>query len=113
VPSGERWIVHQSGSFVKLLNNGHVSVNGEIELDLTVGLTDATSSASIIVTADAIVLAFDGVPVATLTASGVVFTVPVMAPNFTETTTNVDLMSHSHGGVFPGPSTTGKPISGT
>lgn len=35
VPSGEAWIVHKSGSFIKLTNDGKVSINGQVEIDIT------------------------------------------------------------------------------
>lgn len=35
VESGEAWFVHESGSFIKLTNDGKVSINGNVEIDLT------------------------------------------------------------------------------
>lgn len=35
VPSGELWIVHKSGSFLKLTNDGKLLLNGNLEIDLT------------------------------------------------------------------------------
>lgn len=34
VPAGEAWLVHQSGSFLKLLNSGHVQINCAAEVDI-------------------------------------------------------------------------------
>jgi phage baseplate assembly protein gpV len=31
-PSGELWLVHQSGSFLKLLNNGTVQISGDLHV---------------------------------------------------------------------------------
>lgn len=34
VPSGEAWLVHQSGSYLKLTNDGKVSINAAAEIDV-------------------------------------------------------------------------------
>lgn len=34
-PSGEFWLVHKSGGFLKLTNDGKVLINGQAEIDLT------------------------------------------------------------------------------
>jgi hypothetical protein len=34
VPSGELWLVHKSGSFIKLTNDGKLGLNGNVEIDL-------------------------------------------------------------------------------
>ncbi len=31
-PPGEIWLVHQSGSFLKLLNNGTIQVSGDLHV---------------------------------------------------------------------------------
>ena len=33
VPSGELWLLHQSGSFLKLLNDGRVYINGDLHVN--------------------------------------------------------------------------------
>jgi hypothetical protein len=35
VPSGEFWVVHQSGSFFKMTNDGKLLLNGNVEIDIT------------------------------------------------------------------------------
>ncbi len=37
VPSGEFWLVHKSGSFLKFLNDGSVELNAQGDLNATVG----------------------------------------------------------------------------
>jgi phage baseplate assembly protein V len=34
-PSGEFWLVHASGSFAKLTNDGKLLLNGQVEIDMT------------------------------------------------------------------------------
>jgi phage baseplate assembly protein gpV len=34
-PAGEWWMVHPSGSFIKIMKNGHLSINGQLEIDIT------------------------------------------------------------------------------
>ncbi|WDZ97991.1 phage baseplate assembly protein V [Herbaspirillum sp. WKF16] len=35
VPSGEFWLVHKSGGFIKTTNDGKASINGQAEVDVT------------------------------------------------------------------------------
>lgn len=35
VPSGEMWLVHETGSYIKMTNNGKVSINSTNEIDIT------------------------------------------------------------------------------
>ncbi|AVF41498.1 baseplate assembly protein [Pandoraea apista] len=35
VPSGEYWMVHKSGAFMKMTNDGKVAINSQIEVDVT------------------------------------------------------------------------------
>lgn len=47
VPSGEMWFIHASGSYVKITNDGKVSINGNVEIDVispVVNITCATSA---------------------------------------------------------------------
>jgi phage baseplate assembly protein gpV len=37
VPSGEFWLVHSSGSFLKFTNDGNVSLSSDADLDIIVG----------------------------------------------------------------------------
>lgn len=34
VPSGEFWLIHQTGSYIKVTNDGKVSINGQAEIDI-------------------------------------------------------------------------------
>lgn len=34
VPPGECWMVHKSGTFIKLTNDGNLSLNGEVQINL-------------------------------------------------------------------------------
>jgi hypothetical protein len=51
VASGEFWLVHQSGSFVKLTNDGKLLLNGNVELDLTSPVIKLTATTQIDLTA--------------------------------------------------------------
>lgn len=35
VPSGEAWLFHESGSYIKLTNDGKIEINGNTEITLT------------------------------------------------------------------------------
>lgn len=35
VPSGEYWMVHKSGAFMKMTNDGKVEINSQVEIDVT------------------------------------------------------------------------------
>lgn len=47
VPSGEFWLVHQSGSFIKLMNDGKLLVNGHAEIDATAPTINITATGNI------------------------------------------------------------------
>ncbi|KVW15385.1 hypothetical protein WK91_18280 [Burkholderia cepacia] len=75
VPSGELWLVHKLGAFVKLTNDGKLLLNGDTEIDLTgptvnITTTGATNinaqTANVTATASASVTA----PAINLGASG-------------------------------------------
>jgi len=51
VPSGEFWLVHQSGSFFKLTNDGKLLLNGGVEIDITAPIINITCATSVSVTA--------------------------------------------------------------
>lgn len=44
VTAGEFWIVHQSGSLMKLTNDGKVNVNGQAEIDMTAPKVQITTT---------------------------------------------------------------------
>jgi phage baseplate assembly protein gpV len=51
VPSGEVWLVHQCGSFIKLTNDTKLTVNAVGDLDATVGgATNLTSTGNVTMT---------------------------------------------------------------
>lgn len=53
VPSGEYWIVHRTGSFVKLVSNGDIDVNAAGNLNATVaGTTTVHGSGDISLTSE-------------------------------------------------------------
>lgn len=43
VNSGEFWLVHQSGSFIKLTNDGKVSISAAVEIDVTAPIVNIDS----------------------------------------------------------------------
>lgn len=47
VPSGEFWLVHQSGAFFKLTNDGKLLVNGHTEIDATAPTINITATGNI------------------------------------------------------------------
>lgn len=51
VPSGEFWLVHQTGSFWKLMNDGKVLINGQAEIDATAPTINITATGNITATA--------------------------------------------------------------
>ena len=59
VPSGEAWLVHQSGSFIKMTNDGNISINTPNNVNITCNTANVNATASANVTAPAINL--DGV----------------------------------------------------
>lgn len=35
VPSGEAWLVHKEGAYIKLTNNGKITIGSDVEIDVT------------------------------------------------------------------------------
>ncbi|QEL18709.1 phage baseplate assembly protein V [Limnoglobus roseus] len=54
VPSGEFWLVHQSGTCVKMTNDGKMTINGHLEIDATAPTINITAASTVNVTAPAI-----------------------------------------------------------
>lgn len=52
VPSQEFWLVHKSGSYIKLTNDGKLSVNGNVEIDLTAPTINITANGNVTINAD-------------------------------------------------------------
>lgn len=59
-PSGEFWLVHKSGGFLKLTNDGKVSLNGHVEADITAPTVNITAATAVNVTAPQINLGSSG-----------------------------------------------------
>jgi phage baseplate assembly protein V len=47
VPSGEFWLVHKLGGFLKLTNDGKVLINGQAEIDLTAPALNITITGNV------------------------------------------------------------------
>ena len=43
VPSGEFWLVHASGSLIKLTNDGNMTINAQTQVDITAPVVNITS----------------------------------------------------------------------
>ncbi len=93
VSPGECWLVHQSGSFLKLTNDGKASVNGEVEIDLSAPTVNITATAAVNVTAPSITLGSAGE------------TLHKLVTDAFETLFN----THTHPGIQPGGGNTGAP----
>jgi uncharacterized protein (DUF2345 family) len=85
VPSGEFWLVHQSGSFLKFTNDGKVSVNSASDLDLVSGGdVNVTSAGKINLNAGTEVI-LHGASKAVFDAGGTGFTYePALISTFTD-----------------------------
>lgn len=60
VPSGEFWMVHKTGSFLKFTSDGKISVNGAAEIDVTTPVVNIVASGAANVTAPQINLGASG-----------------------------------------------------
>lgn len=60
VPSGECWMVHKSGAFFKMTNDGKASINGQIEIDATAPTINLTAATAVNVTAPVINMGASG-----------------------------------------------------
>lgn len=60
VPSGEFWLVHRSGSLVKLTNDGKLTLNGNVEIDATAPTVNITATATVNITAPAVKIGSQG-----------------------------------------------------
>jgi phage baseplate assembly protein gpV len=59
-PSGEFWLIHKSGSLIKLTNDGKVTINGNLEIDATAPTINITATDVVNVTAPVINLGSNG-----------------------------------------------------
>lgn len=55
-PAGEWWIVHPTGSFIKIMQNGKLSINGQVEIDLTAPTINITVSGAADITAASVAI---------------------------------------------------------
>ncbi len=60
VPSGEFWMVHKTGSFLKFTSDGKISLNGTAEIDVTTPVVNIVASGAANVTAPQINLGASG-----------------------------------------------------
>lgn len=51
VPAGECWLVHKTGSFLKLTNDGKVALNGKVEIDVTTPELHITTTGNVMLNA--------------------------------------------------------------
>lgn len=125
VPSGEFWLQHQSGSFLKFKNNGDVEVNTARDLLATVG-RDLTATAgrhtSVTATGN---IAMTGASIALNAAGGIALNGPLtqglgsyggnahlkgpLQVDTEVTAQTTPLHTHAHTGVTTGGSNTGGP----
>ena len=123
VPTQEFWMVHKTGSYLKFLTDGSVSVNVAKNLTAVVaGTTQVTATGAVTLTAQSDVtanisgkLSASVSGTGTLSASSWSITGNVsLSGTFTATGDVIgnghNLTSHVHGGVSPGSSNSGTPI---
>jgi hypothetical protein len=88
VPSGEMWVVHQSGSYFKMTNDGNLLLNGNVEIDITAPTVNITVSGECNLSANTVNIEADSVNLGQ--SSGLL---ELINSNF-QTTFN----THKHGG---------------
>ena len=93
VPSGEFWLVHNSGAFFKLTNDGKVTLNSTVEIDATAPVASIKATTSVSVTAPQIHLGGEGDTLHKLVTDAMVAL----------------FNTHVHSGVQPGGGNTGVP----
>jgi hypothetical protein len=47
VQSGEAWLVHETGSLIKLTNDGKITINGNTEIDITTPILNITTTGAV------------------------------------------------------------------
>jgi phage baseplate assembly protein V len=126
IQSGEMWLVHQSGSLIKLTNDGNVTINGNIEIDLTAPTVNITTTANVNINASSGVINFN-TPQANFTGNvsidgtldadngsltmsgGNLSTTGSIQATGDVTGGSISLEGHVHGGVTSGGSNTDPP----
>ncbi len=95
VLSGEFWLVHKSGSFIKFTNDQKLSLNGQVELDLSAPTINLTATSQVNLTAPAINIGSQGESLLALVNS-------LFMALFN---------AHVHGGVQAGSGTSAPPVT--
>jgi hypothetical protein len=67
VPSGEFWLVHQTGSSVKLTNDGKVLINGNVEIDITAPIVNINVTSLANITAQTVKISSSSISMGDLT----------------------------------------------
>lgn len=83
VQSGEFFIVHSTGSFLKFTNDGKVSINGNVEIDITSPVINITCTTSSTITAPEVNVISPNVKIGPIGSSFQ----PVLLADFTPSTT--------------------------
>jgi phage baseplate assembly protein V len=115
---GEILLKHSSGSYVKLSNDGKISINGNVEIDVTTPTYNVTSTVNITLQAPLINLKGNVVIDGTLSANSGDFVMDNTALTTNKnivstqdvTASGISLKTHVHSGVTSGGSDTGAPV---
>jgi len=115
VKSGEFWLVHKTGSFLKLTNNGNLSINGHAEINVTAPTLNITvngnvalnASGSVSATANLFELTGDTKIDGNLVVSGSISDLNGTKGSIGNIRDTYN--SHTHGGVETGSGNTGTP----
>lgn len=95
VSSGEFWLFHKSGAFIKLTNDGKASINSTVEIDVIGPTVNVTATAAVNVTAPSINLGSNGEALHKMVTDAMVAL----------------FNSHTHSGVQAGGGNTGTPTT--
>lgn len=108
VPSGEFWLVHESGSFLKFKNDGSVEVNTAGDLDATVGgQANLTVTGKVVASAAEFDLTGNLIVTGDITATGEIYDENGIKGHIGHIRTVYD--SHTHSGVQTGGGATAIP----
>jgi phage baseplate assembly protein gpV len=103
VQSGEFWLVHKSGSFIKLTNDMKILLNSVGDLDATVGgATNLTSAGDVTMTTPNLIVNGNIIATGDITDQSA-------TTNESMQQMRAKYNSHVHPGIQPGPSDTGLP----
>ncbi|WP_162136286.1 phage baseplate assembly protein V [Zavarzinella formosa] len=108
VPSGEFWLVHRSGSFLKFLNDGTVELNTAGDLNATVGgQANLSVTGKVVASASEFDLTGDLNVTGTITASGDIYDNGRTDNSMNHIRAVYD--THTHGGIQAGGGNTAAP----